>query len=149
MKKLLLLTMAFVMPSYAASIDDIVKSFEMSNVYVADWYRKGDSLIAESHNEYRDLKINLSETKGALTIKLPASKEPDIISIMPCYKLTAFIDYDKSPTWNDPETEDEKLIKTVFYQIVKNGEEKQVSLNGWKLTMKRYSNMFSCEVAKQ
>lgn len=149
MNKLILLAMALVMPSYAASVDDIAKSFEMSNVYAADWYQKGNSLIAESHNKYRDIKINLSDNKSAITITLPATKQPDILSIMSCYKLTAFIDYDKAPTWNDPDTEDEKIIKSIFYEVPRNGEEKEAVLKGWKLKMKRFANVFSCEVIKQ
>lgn len=149
MKKLLLLSAIFSVNVSAAKIDDLIQSFEMSNVYAADWYKKGDSHIAESSNQYRDMKISLSEKSGTITVSLPESKKFDIISIMPCYKLTAFIDYNKAETWNDPETQDEKVIKSVFSEKIKVGQSNEAILNGWKLRMKRYPNKFSCEVYKQ
>ncbi|BCV65097.1 hypothetical protein TUM17387_04560 [Shewanella carassii] len=149
MKKLLLLAAIFSVNVSAAKIDDLIQSFEMSNVYAADWYKKGNSHIAESSNQYRDIKINLTDTKGAITVVLAPTQQLDVISIMPCYKLTAFIDYNKAQTWNDPETADEKIIRSVFSEHLKDGEAKEAVLNGWKLRMLRLSNKFSCEVSRQ
>lgn len=84
-----------------------------------------------------------------MTVVLAPTQKFDIISIMPCYKLTAFIDYNKADTWNDPETADQKIIRSVFSEHLKDGEAKEAVLNGWKLRMLRLSNKFSCEVAKQ
>uniref|UniRef100_A0A6M3Y1D5 Uncharacterized protein n=1 Tax=viral metagenome TaxID=1070528 RepID=A0A6M3Y1D5_9ZZZZ len=149
MKKFLLLALIVSMDASASKVDDIIQSFEMSNVYAADWYKKGDNHIAESHNQYRDMKVNLSDTSGAITVILPDTQKFDMLSIMPCYRLTKFIEYNKAPTWNDPETEDEKIIKNVFSEDIKDGASNEALLNGWKLRMMRLSNKYSCEVSKQ
>ncbi len=149
MNKLLLLFTLFPTCVSAITVDEMIESFEMANVYAADWYTKGDSHIAESHNKYRDIKINLTNKGGAIIVTLPTAADYDILAIMPCYKLTKFINYDAAKTWNDPDTQDETVIKSVFNKELKIGEEKHAELRGWKLKMKRFSNKFSCEVLEQ
>lgn len=149
MKKLLLLAALLSMPVVAIPLDEVKQSFELTNVSSADWYNKGDSMIAESSNQYRDMKINLSQKQGAVSVKLKPNSSFDAIAIMPCYKLVKMVDYQQAKTWGDDATKDELIIKSVFNADLKNGESNSQLLNGWQLTMQRKANMFTCEVVKQ
>lgn len=149
MKKLLLLAALLSMPVVAIQLDEVKQSFELTNVSSADWYNKGDSMIAESSNQYRDMKINLSQKHGAVSVKLKPNSSFDAIAIMPCYKLVKMVDYQQAKTWGDDATKDELIIKSVFNADLKNGESNSQLLNGWQLTMQRKANMFTCEVVKQ
>ncbi|PMM11640.1 hypothetical protein BCT62_09720 [Vibrio splendidus] len=148
MKKLCLMLMMLSPTALASTVDELIESFENSNIYSADWYEKGSSKIAESSNDYRDIKVNLTDKKGAIIITQPFGADFDDLAISPCYRLTAYIDYDKSATWADPSTDGELLISSVFSSKTKMGQENKAELNGWNLSFKRLPSGFTCEVVK-
>lgn len=148
MKKMLLVLLAVSPVSFASSVDEMVKDFERSGIYSADWYEKGASKIAESSNKYRDIKINLQKEKGAILVMLPSASDFDSLAIYPCLTLTKFIPYKKADTWGDPSTEDEIIVGSVFNANTKVGQENIKQLNGWNMQFKRLATGFSCLVEK-
>ncbi|MEZ8134763.1 hypothetical protein ACED34_04410 [Vibrio splendidus] len=148
MKKACLIFMMLSPVVLANNVDELIGKFEQSNIYSADWYEQGSSKVAESSNKYRDIKVNLTETKGSIAITLTQLSQFNDLSISPCYKLMDYVAYEKSDSWSDPDTQDELLIRSVFSPKTKVGEENKANLNGWNVSLKRLPSGLTCEVVK-
>lgn len=150
MKKTFLIALfLFSTPSFATmSVDELKENYELSNIYEADWYSKGENQIAESSNKDRDIKVSLNENKGSAIIKLKNNADFTIFAVISCYRLSNLIPHKASSSWGDEKTEDQKIIESVFTKDIMVGETKEAKLNNWNIKLKRIASGVSCSVSK-
>jgi len=129
------------------TVDELIKNYELSNIYEVDWYTKGEFKVAESSDKHRDAKISLSEKKGSALITLKG-KGYELTPLLTCFRLTNLVPH-KASNWGEPDTEDQKVLYKVFDEKAKIGTKNEAVLNGWLLKYEKLPNGATCSVTKQ
>lgn len=114
MKSKLALVIACALPFSAmaeqSKMDEIMAKFEMSHIYPVDWDKTDSGFQAESIDENRQIKIKLSENSAMAKINFDSNKSDfEIFAVGNCYRIADLIPMDKSISWSDEPTDDEKL----------------------------------------
>ncbi|HAS3653725.1 TPA: hypothetical protein I6199_000589 [Vibrio cholerae] len=153
MKSKLALVIACVLPFSAmaeqSKMDEIMAKFEMSHVYPVDWDKTDSGFQAESIDENRQIKIKLSENSAMAKINFDSNKSDfEIFAIGNCYRIADLIPMDKSISWSDEPTDDEKTLSSVMTKQIKVGETKKATIKGWEVSFTKTSNGAHCEVVK-
>lgn len=153
MKNKLALAIALMFPFSAmadeSKMNEIMAKFEMSHIYPVDWNKTDFGYQAESVDEYRQIKVKLSENAAMAKIIFDVNKSDfEVFAVGHCYRLTDLIPMERAIYWSDEPTEDQELLSSVMTNEIKVGETKRATIKGWSVSFTRISNGAHCEVEK-
>lgn len=149
MKKLLFAIVLITTNASAVTNNEIIKNFELGNVYDADWYDAGSSKIAESTNKYRYMKINLAPKKASVFVSFRSDLNFELYAILPCYRIAKLIPYKHAENWGSEPTSDDNILASIFDKNIKVGETKKGVLKGWNVRFSKIAqDKTSCSVNK-
>ncbi|ELI1839013.1 hypothetical protein RQV73_001680 [Vibrio fluvialis] len=154
MKNKLALAIALMLPFSAmaaqTSVDEVKEKFEMSHIYPVDWNQTEHGYEAESSDDNRYIKVKLSETSAMAKIEFEGSESDfAIYAVVNCDRLSDLIPMERSSSWSDEQTEDEKLLSSVITEDIKVGQTKKATINNWDVSFTRTSDGAHCEVSKR